>query len=115
MKRLRRILPEGSVILVAYWADKLDTESVKELRATAEADAYATTLQEAVEICVTAAKGELKRKQPESAEVPTSPPSMRESVKLIASNDLDQLALDNPDQEERLNTEESVVESHYTV
>ena len=110
VKRLRRILPEGSFIVVAYWADKFNTESVKELRATAEADAYATSLQEAVEICVTAAKGELKREQPRGADGPAPPASMRESVKLIASDNLDQLALDNPDQAERLDTEESILQ-----
>ncbi|MGH6735475.1 MAG: AI-2E family transporter [Methyloceanibacter sp.] len=60
VKRLRRILPEGTLILVAYWQDGQDSDSVKELLDVAGADAYAATLHEAAEYCVKAAKGELK-------------------------------------------------------
>ena len=59
VRRLRRILPEGTCILVGYWHEG-DPESVEALLATAEADAYATTLAEAVEFCISAAKGEQK-------------------------------------------------------
>ncbi len=59
VRRLRRILPDGTHILVAFFADEDDHEAVKGLRETAEADAYATSLAEAVEHCVKAAKGEL--------------------------------------------------------
>jgi hypothetical protein len=44
------------------------SEAVKALLATAEADAYATSLQEAVEICIEAATG--KRKGGEVIEKP---------------------------------------------
>jgi len=59
VRRLRRILPKGTLILVAYWSDEHDKASVKDLLETAEADAYATTLHEAVEILTEAAKGKI--------------------------------------------------------
>jgi AI-2E family transporter len=59
VRRLRRILPKGTLILVAYWSDEHDRASVKALLDTAEADAYATTLREAEEILVEAAKGKI--------------------------------------------------------
>jgi hypothetical protein len=62
VRRLRRILPAGTLILVAYWNDDGDAKAIKEMLETAEADAYATSLSEAVEICVKAAKGELNGK-----------------------------------------------------
>ena len=42
---------------------------------TAEADAYATSLREAVELCIKAAKGELKSEEAEAAEVKTETPA----------------------------------------
>jgi predicted PurR-regulated permease PerM len=60
VRRLRRILPEGTLILVCYWAEAPEAPSVKSLLATTEADAYATSLPEAVDICLSAAKGEPK-------------------------------------------------------
>jgi len=62
VRRLRRILPEGTIIMVCFWAEEGDTLSVKSVREDSEADAYATSLHEAVELCVKAAKGELKSK-----------------------------------------------------
>jgi predicted PurR-regulated permease PerM len=59
VRRLRRILPKGTLILVAYWSDEHDNASVKALLETADADAYATTLHEAVEILTEAAKGKI--------------------------------------------------------
>jgi predicted PurR-regulated permease PerM len=76
VRRLRRILPGGTFILVCFWADESDSEAVKALLATAEADAYAISLQEAVEICIEVATG--KRKGGEVVEEP-APPSVRES------------------------------------
>jgi hypothetical protein len=76
VRRLRRILPGGSFILVCFWADESDSEAVKALLATAEADAYAISLQEAVEICIEVATGKLKGG--EVVEEP-APPSVRES------------------------------------
>jgi hypothetical protein len=60
VRRLRRILPEGTLILVCFWAKAPESPSVKALLATTDADAYATSLSEAVEICLSAAKGELQ-------------------------------------------------------
>lgn len=55
VRRLRRILPEGCKILVAYWRDD-DAGMIKSLEATAEADAYGTTLKDAAEYVMEAAK-----------------------------------------------------------
>jgi hypothetical protein len=57
---LRRILPQGTLILVCFWAEEPEAPSVKALLATTDADAYATSLSEAVDISLAAAKGELK-------------------------------------------------------
>ena len=72
VRRLRRILPQGTGILVCYWSDEDEAPAAKQLLAAAEADAYATSLPQAVELCMVAAKGELKRV--EAAKEPTSPP-----------------------------------------
>ena len=55
VRRLRRILPSGS-ILVGCWTDDAAGAPVKALKETAEADAYATSLHEAAEIAVDAAR-----------------------------------------------------------
>jgi hypothetical protein len=60
VRRLRRILPQGTVILVYHWTGQA---IAKELPAAEEADAYATSLPQAVELCIAAAKGELKRNE----------------------------------------------------
>ena len=60
VRRLRRILPQGTLIMVCYWNEEGNKAATKAMLETAEADAYATTLAEAVELCVKAAKGELK-------------------------------------------------------
>jgi len=60
VRRLRRILPEGTLILVCFWAEAPESPSAKSLLATTDADAYATSLSESVEICLSAAKGELQ-------------------------------------------------------
>ena len=57
VRRLRRILPSGSIILVGCWTDDATGAPVKALKETAEADAYATSLHEAAEIAVNAARG----------------------------------------------------------
>ena len=62
VRRLRRILPQGTLIMVCFWAEEGDQLSVKSVLENTEADAYATSLHEAVELCVKAAKGELKSK-----------------------------------------------------
>ncbi len=56
VRRLRRILPSGCMILVGYWAADAAGAPVKALEETAEADAYATSLQQASEIAVNAAR-----------------------------------------------------------
>jgi hypothetical protein len=73
VRRLRRILPKGTLILVCYWNEEGNKAATKAMLETAEADAYATTLPEAVELCVKAAKGELKKEQ--AGEGPPSPPA----------------------------------------
>jgi hypothetical protein len=55
VRRLRRILPSGSIILVGCWTDDAAGAPVKAVKETAEADAYATSLHEAAEIAVDAA------------------------------------------------------------
>ena len=55
VRRLRRILPEGCKILVAYWRDG-DSGLIKALETTAEADGYASNLKEAAEFVVEAAR-----------------------------------------------------------
>lgn len=59
VRRLRRILPEGALVLVGYWADEGMVGPLKALQATAEADAYATSLEEAAQFCVDAARGQV--------------------------------------------------------
>jgi hypothetical protein len=56
VRRLRRILSPGCLILVGYWAADAAGAPVKALEETAEADAYATSLQQASEISVNAAR-----------------------------------------------------------
>ena len=63
VRRLRRILPKGTLILVCYWNEEGNKAATRAMLETAEADAYATSLREAVELCIKAAKGEL---QPEA-------------------------------------------------
>ena len=48
VRRLRRILPEGTLIMVCYWSDEGHKEAAEELLKTAEADACATTLEGAI-------------------------------------------------------------------
>jgi hypothetical protein len=73
VRRLRRILPEGTVILVAYWEQTENTERVEALLDMVRADAYATTLPEAVETCVRAARGEIEAKTPASGKTARKP------------------------------------------
>jgi predicted PurR-regulated permease PerM len=56
VRRLRRILPSGCIILVGCWTDDAAGAPVKALKETAEADGYATSLHEAAEIAVNAAR-----------------------------------------------------------
>ena len=58
VRRLRRILPEGATIAIGCWAEEKGSSGYKALVATAEADAYATSIREAAEICVSAARGD---------------------------------------------------------
>ena len=55
VRRLRRILPQGTLILVAYWHADGDAQAMESLKETTQADAYATTLHEAVETILKAA------------------------------------------------------------
>jgi predicted PurR-regulated permease PerM len=74
VRRLRRILPQGTCIMVAYWGEGESGGDVKSLLATADADGYATSLGEALEFCLRAAKGELKSTSGAAAEPPSLPP-----------------------------------------
>src|SRR6476659_2680111 len=67
VRRLRRILPQGATVLVGYWADDGGGAALKALEATAEADAYATSLKEAARFCIDAARG---HDQPETEAEP---------------------------------------------
>lgn len=58
VRRLRRILPVGTTILVAYWERDEDSDAVDGLLELVRADAFASSLRQAVEICVRAATGE---------------------------------------------------------
>jgi predicted PurR-regulated permease PerM len=62
VRRLRRILPLGATVLVGYWAGEGAAGSLKALQATADADAYATTLRAAALFCIHAARGEAPAK-----------------------------------------------------
>jgi predicted PurR-regulated permease PerM len=62
VRRLRRILPKGTAILVCLWSEGDAPVSLKAVLETAEADAYATSLPEAVELCIAFAKGEHAKK-----------------------------------------------------
>jgi hypothetical protein len=56
VRRLRRILPSGSMILVGCWTDDAAGAPVKALKETVEADSYATSFHQAAEIAVDAAR-----------------------------------------------------------
>jgi len=58
VRRLRRILPEGTRVVIGCWAEEKGSNAFKALVATAEADAYATSVREAAEICLAAARGD---------------------------------------------------------
>jgi hypothetical protein len=55
VRQLRRILPEGAIVLVGFWADDGGGSALKALEATAEADAHATSSKEAAPFCIDAA------------------------------------------------------------
>ena len=71
---------EGVSILVAFWDKEEDTEGVKALLDMVRADAYVTTLQEAVDVCVDAATGALEIEPhpaaPAAIEKPKRPPAV---------------------------------------
>ena len=67
VRRLRRILPAGCKILVAYWRDG-DSGLIKALESTAEADGYASNLKDAAEFVVEAAR---KPEAPATVVAPT--------------------------------------------
>jgi hypothetical protein len=58
VRRLRRILPEGARVVVGYWDEEKGSSAFKAVETTAEADAYATSLREAAELCLTTARGD---------------------------------------------------------
>ena len=72
---LRDILPKGTKIFIADWEAE-DAAATKVALGTAQADAYASTLHEAVEICLQAATGKpndkAKRRATKTAAASTS-------------------------------------------
>jgi predicted PurR-regulated permease PerM len=74
VRRLRRILPAGATVLVGYWGGEGSAGSLKALQATAEADAYATTLREAALFAIEAARSE----SPTKVKASSSGPPKRE-------------------------------------
>jgi predicted PurR-regulated permease PerM len=91
VRRLRRILPEGATILVGYWAGEGSAGSLKALQATADADAYATTLREAALFCIHAARGEASAKvetpqgsQPQSDQAKREKPESKKPAARVA-------------------------------
>ena len=68
VRRLRRILPEGATVLVGFWCDEGGGAGIKALEATAEADAYVTSLKEAARFCTDAARGH--EAEPKTAQTP---------------------------------------------
>jgi len=60
---LRRILPDGATVLVGFWCDERGGAGIKALEATAEADAYVTSLKEAARFCADAARGQAAEKR----------------------------------------------------
>jgi hypothetical protein len=85
VKRLRRILPEGTAILVAYFPNGSGAGSVKEMLAAAEADSYAASLKEAADIAVATAKGEIKSKESDEAAAPGS--AAKSEIKSVKSDE----------------------------
>jgi predicted PurR-regulated permease PerM len=67
VRRLRRVLPEGATILVGCWGEEKGSNALKAIETTAEADAYATSLREAAEICLRAAGGDLPAESEKTA------------------------------------------------
>ncbi len=84
VRRLRRIMPQGTAIVVCYWHDEGNKAAIKAMLETAEADGYATTLPEAVELCVKAAKGELASEHADASAPP--PPATRPSAARLNVN-----------------------------
>jgi predicted PurR-regulated permease PerM len=73
VRRLRRILPKGTLVLVCYYAEADEHATARKLLEQADADAYAVSLPEAVELCIKAAKGELKPEADDGASVTAAP------------------------------------------
>ena len=67
VRRLRRILPKDTLILVAYWDRDEEAAAESKLLDVVHADAYASTLHEAVRICEDAATGKRPRAAHEAA------------------------------------------------
>jgi predicted PurR-regulated permease PerM len=67
VRRLRRILPKETEILVCLWTEGEAPPSLKGVLEQAEADAYATSMPEAVKLCIEFAKGERGKKEEEGA------------------------------------------------
>jgi hypothetical protein len=62
VRRLRRILPKETAVLVCLWSEGEAPPSLKAVLEQADADSYATSLPEAVKLCIEFAKGERGKK-----------------------------------------------------
>ncbi|WP_045364165.1 AI-2E family transporter [Methyloceanibacter caenitepidi] len=75
VRRLRRILPDGTMILVAYWnqENEGEAEAERKLLDVVNADGYANTLHEAVRFCEDAATKKPPSGSEESAQANAAP------------------------------------------
>ncbi len=68
VRRLRRILPKDTAILVCLWTEGEAPATLRAVLEQAEADAFATSLPEAVKIAIEFAKGERGKRDEEVSE-----------------------------------------------
>jgi hypothetical protein len=74
LRRLRRILPKGAIVVVGLWDGDADDRALKSIKEVAGADAYASNLRQAAAICIAAASGAgpKKRARPQREKRPAS-------------------------------------------
>jgi hypothetical protein len=108
VRRLRRILPQGTLIMVCFWAEEGDQLSVKSVLENTEADAYATSLHEAVQLCMKAAKGELKSKLADDAAPAAKPATPASASPAPASAPAQSATPDKPKREPKRKSQSAV-------
>jgi predicted PurR-regulated permease PerM len=93
VRRLRRILPSGCMIVVGCWDDDDAAAPLKVLEETAEADAYATSLREGAKIAVDAARRQESEQashddpEPEVTRDLAKFPASRAGLKIVPPDD----------------------------